>query len=222
MVSMRMKVLSNFVLCLVVWIFSYNVLAEPVINYLVVYGEQLREKADSGDDKAQYDIAWNYYRGTSPFSRDYRKAYEYWLKAASNNHAPSANMLGGMYEDGKGVKKNDTKAVVCYTHSATLKNFEGSVNLARKYWNGEGIVQDHTVAYALNVVAAPQNNAKAYYTQISRATLEKWLTPREIEDAKKLAKDLAKSTNYFITIEEYLNAHGKVGFSKPLLAFKLD
>ena len=227
-----MKLTSNLVLFLTACAFSSVVLAGRdayeenmrAQGFITIaeYGKQLSDKANSSDIEAQYNIAWMYYRGDSPFQVDYKKAYEYWSKAANNNHARAANMLGLMYEDGKGVAKNSTKAVVCYTHSASLKDFDGSINLARKYWNGEGIVQDYTVAYALNVVAAPQDSARSYYTINSRSTLEKWLTPKELEDAKKLAKELMVSTNYYIVIEKYLNSHGKAGFIKPISTFKLD
>jgi Sel1 repeat len=227
-----MKLLSNLAVFLIACTFSSVVLAGRntyeenmrAQGFITIaeYGKQLSDKANGGDKEAQYNIAWMYYRGDPPFQINYKKAYDYWSKAANNNYALAANMLGIMYEDGKGVVKNDTKAVVCYTHSASLKNFDGSMNLSRKYWSGEGIVQDHTVAYALNVVAAPQDSARAYSTQINRSKLEKWLTPIEIEEAKKLAKELKVSTNYYITIEKYLNLHGKTGFIKPIFTFKLD
>lgn len=227
-----MKLISNLVLFLTYCVFSSaalagrdtyeeNMRAQGFIT-IAEYGKQLGDKANSGDKEAQYNIAWMYYNGTPPFQVDYKIAYEYWSKAANKSHSKAANMLGIMYENGKGIAKNNTKAVVCYTHSAGLKDFDGSMNLSRKYWNGEGIVQDHTVAYALNVVAAAHDSARAYQTQNNRSTLEKWLTSVEIEDAKKLAKQLKVSTNYYITIEKYLNSHGKTGFIKPTFAFNID
>lgn len=88
-------------------------------------GVGLLESAASHGSKKANDYLGIYYNQKN----DYKKALSY-FNAAGSNHTPYAlTMIGGMYEDGHGVKKDRAKAREYYQRAALLGDAAG----AQKY-----------------------------------------------------------------------------------------
>ncbi len=88
-------------------------------------GVSLLEAAAGNGNKKANDYLGIYYCGKN----DYKKALKY-FNAAGQNHIPYAiTLIGGMYEDGNGVKKDRAKAREYYQRAASLGDADG----AQKY-----------------------------------------------------------------------------------------
>jgi len=68
-------------------------------------GENLIEKAESGDVRGQKVLGSMYYLGQD-VPRDYKKAFEWYEKAALQGDARAQGMLGLMYYFGQGVPQD--------------------------------------------------------------------------------------------------------------------
>lgn len=66
--------------------------------------------------------------------------------AAKSEYAAAMASLGMAYENGKGVLKNDEKALAWLTRAAQKGNVRAMTNLGAKYEKGEGVIQDYAVA----------------------------------------------------------------------------
>ncbi|MDA1330730.1 MAG: tetratricopeptide repeat protein [Chloroflexi bacterium] len=62
--------------------------------------------------------------------------------------------LGLMYNEGRGVPRNDTEAVRLFQQVALRGLPEAMHNLGGRYWKGEGVGKDRVYAYAWLVLAA--------------------------------------------------------------------
>lgn len=184
--------------------------------------EHLIRKANDGDLEAMYRVGYGYYKGQYPArKKDYALAYDYLMMAADKNHARSAFWLGKLFEDKKTGRDSLKNAIISYTHASGLKSWDGTMHLAAIFWNGKGVEQDYTVAYALNQAAAPLAPSVSYATINNRANLEKVFTPEQLMAAKHLGKQLAQSDNHFVTINNYLKLYGKQIFHELILVFRI-
>jgi TPR repeat protein len=61
---------------------------------------------------------------------DYTKSIQYLSKSAKQGHGDAMNMLGIMYEDGKGVKQSDKRALQYYYRAMELGSKDGATNYA--------------------------------------------------------------------------------------------
>lgn len=55
-------------------------------------------------------------------NNDYSKALSYFEEAASNQHAKSVQMIGMMYLQGKGLEKNQEKALIYFKRANEISN----------------------------------------------------------------------------------------------------
>lgn len=66
--------------------------------------------------------------------KDEKKAVEYYERAAAQNHVQAIFLLGGCYQDGRGVQQDYFKALLCYLKAMKLdysdaeSRFEGLMN----------------------------------------------------------------------------------------------
>ena len=73
------------------------------------YFNILMDRAEHGDINAQFNLGRIYMFGDD-VKHDYKKAFEWYLKAAENSHVEAQYWLGYMYYMGYGVKSDDKKA----------------------------------------------------------------------------------------------------------------
>ncbi len=78
------------------------------------------------------------------------------------------------------------EAVKWYRLAAAQGNANAQLNLGFMYANGRGVLQDYTKAHALYNLAATKGDAMAVK---NRDIVAKRMTPQQIADAQKLARD---------------------------------
>ena len=72
--------------------------------------EEIRQAAEQGEAKAQYNLGVMYAEGEG-VPEDDRKAVKWYRKAAEQGNAPAQYNLGVKYAKGEGVPEDDRKAV---------------------------------------------------------------------------------------------------------------
>ena len=92
----------------------------------------------------------------------------WYLKAAGQGHTQSQNMLGLMFDQGKGVTKNPTVAAKWYEKAGEGGLALAQFNIATMYELGEGVTQDYVKAAKWYEKSAEQGYGKA---QVSLGTL---------------------------------------------------
>ncbi|HRR06427.1 MAG TPA: tetratricopeptide repeat protein [Victivallales bacterium] len=77
-----------------------------------------------------FKLANQFYFGKNGKNKDYKKAFEYYQKAAYLGHKKAAFNLGICYETGKGTEINPVAAFKCYEEAASAGIKEAKYNLA--------------------------------------------------------------------------------------------
>jgi TonB family protein len=120
----------------------------------------IREAAEKGSPSAQLSLGMIYYRG-SGVAQDYAKAAEWFRKSLEQGNATARYMMGGMYLKGQGVPQDSVQAYMWLTFAC-----EGSAP-------GQ---------------ASPAGTVQVKALQL-RNSLEKTMTPQQLEEARKLIKE---------------------------------
>lgn len=106
----------------------------------------LRQRADSGELKAIYDLAGLYERGYGDIPRDTLAADSLYLYAAEKGYAPAQNYVGFKYYLGNGFPKNLSLALEWIGKAAAQGDAKAYTNLGWLLMEGEGIEHDYTNA----------------------------------------------------------------------------
>ena len=123
---------------------------------------------------------------------DYKTAHRLWLPLAEQGIALAQVLLGVMYENGEGVPQDYQEAVKWYRLSAEQGYSCAQVNLGVMYDQGLGVPQDYILAHMwLNIAAG---SARDKDTLTSRNIIEKKMTPSQIEEAQRLARNWKPKT----------------------------
>ena len=155
----KMKCLQNicFVFCLIT---VQGVYADTCTDEVVDLSKCLI-KAQKGDAEAQYYLGWIYRQGKL-VSQDYRKAVEWYEKAALKGHAQAQTWLGVMYELGWGVKEDNQLAAQWYRKSANQDDTLAQLRLASLYRQGKGVVKNIKEAERWYLRSASHDGDYAY------------------------------------------------------------
>lgn len=109
--------------------------------------------AEEGVPKAQANVGWMYQSGKG-MPKDLKKAYQWYLKAASQKHEIAQNNLGVMYEKGWGVKANLKRATYWYREAASVGYSYAQYNYGRMLLDGQGVKKNtEEAAYWLGLAA---------------------------------------------------------------------
>ena len=109
--------------------------------------------ANDGYAKAQANVAWMYQTGKG-LEKDLKKAVEWYLKAAKQDHNIAQNNLGVMYENGWGTKKNLKRAAYWYREAASTGYSYGQYNYGKMLLDGAGVDKNQNeAAYWLGLAA---------------------------------------------------------------------
>ncbi|KAG2377521.1 hypothetical protein C9374_009037 [Naegleria lovaniensis] len=88
-------------------------------------------------------VALIFYDGADYLKKDYEKAFKYYSMAANSGDHKSLEYVGYMYETGKGVQKDNTRAFECYSSGAkTLNRPNLHLRVAKMYEHGVGTPRD--------------------------------------------------------------------------------
>ena len=95
-------------------------------------------------------------------SGDYAKALRLTRPLAARENSQAMYLLGVMYEQGKGVERDDATAVKWYAAAARkASNASAQYNLARMYLDGRGVRKNEAKAREWLQVAAAQGHAES-------------------------------------------------------------
>ena len=101
------------------------------INYTFANNEEIQhweKQALEGDHKAQANLGYIYLNGWKTIKKDYKKAFNWYTKAANGNVFAAQNNLGHMYEHGYGVRQNLETALIWYKKAADQNDMNGQYN----------------------------------------------------------------------------------------------
>ncbi len=159
------------------------------------YGIALREwrpLAEQGNAKAQYNLGVMYRNGHG-VPQDDAEAMGWWRKAAEQGNAGAQHNLGVMYEKGRGVPQDYAKALQWYRKATEQGVADAQNALGFMYEHGLGVTQDYVQAYMWYNLAASSSLPAGRYTGLQnrndRARVAKWMTPAQISEAQKLARE---------------------------------
>lgn len=119
-------------------------------------------------------------------SGDFATALEEWRPLAEQGNAYAQSNLGRMYAKGEGVTQDYAEAVKWYRKAAEQGDEMAQSDLGVMYANGEGVIQDNVFAHMwFNIAASLGQEGAAGY----RDSLAKKMTPEDISQAQKLARE---------------------------------
>ena len=121
------------------------------------------ELAKKGNALAQLELGRLYYMGDG-VNKDYKKAIEWFRKAAEQGNAKAQWNLGLCYKNGKGVDKNYGKAVAWSRKAAEQGNASAQFYLGYSYCFGSGIRKDSKKAVEWFKKSAEQEYANAQFS----------------------------------------------------------
>ena len=122
----------------------------------------LKEGAQQGDARAQFNLGWCYSKGKG-VTKDAVEAVKWYRMAAEQGDADAQFNLGNRYYDGEGVTKDMVEAVKWYREAAEQGDADAQANLGSRYCNGEGVAKDAVEAVKWYRKAAEQGLAAAQF-----------------------------------------------------------
>lgn len=146
--------------------------------------------ARQGNAAAQYNLAIMHHKGQG-VPQDSLIAIQWYRNAARQGHPGAQHNLGVMYGRGDGVNVDVEEAARWFHRAANNGHFKALMVLGTIYHEGEGVRKDNVEAYRWFKVAANllQPGDLRDVALDSMRYLSKLMTPEEIEEAIKLAKE---------------------------------
>ena len=185
------------------------------------------EKASvQGHTEAQYEIGMIYLNGTGVL-QNHRKAFYWFEKAAHQGHAKAQFkiykkaahqgdikaqcQLGYMYMHGKGVLRDEHKAVDWYQRAAEQGNLEAQLWLGQTYKNGNGFLKDDQKAFYWFEKVVSQDNwftrydineiDDSYINRISDSLKEPTPLPKTLEIEEEFCFSLLEEVEQFLSYQ---------------------
>jgi uncharacterized protein len=108
--------------------------------------------------------------------------------AAEQGDAEAQYSLGLMYDNSKGVPKDDAQAAIWYRKAAEQGDANAQVALGEMYASGEGVPQDYGQAHMwFNLAAA--DNLLHEFAGAKRDEVAAKMTPDQIAEAQRMARE---------------------------------
>lgn len=164
--------------------------------------------AKRGDVSAQFSVATAYEFG-GDLKKDLKQSFEWYMKAASQSHAPSQYKIGHFYEHGLGVTKNKDTAMTWYKKAQA----NGS-NRAKKRLNKKEFEKNEKAEKARRL-ALQAKLEKEDAARKEKIATEKKKLAKQRATAKKQAQLTAKKKAQKATVKK------KVVTKKKLAAVKI-
>ncbi|WP_353172181.1 tetratricopeptide repeat protein [Acinetobacter rudis] len=108
--------------------------------------EELRGVANNGDVRAQSQMGDAHLFGEFDLPVDYKEAFIWYSRAATQGDAKSQYNLAIMYLNGYGIEKDLVKAVKSYRKAAEQGDSDSQLQLGIRYLQGEGVKTDLKIA----------------------------------------------------------------------------
>jgi TPR repeat protein len=155
------------------------------------------QAAEQGDAKSQVDLATAYLVGNS-VRQDYAEALKWCRKSADQGNADAQTLLGSMYAKGDGVLQNHAEAAKWFRKAADQGNADAQLNLGIMYFRGYGISQNYIQAHIWLSLSAAGSEGEGHKKAIMGLDmLEKKMTPQQIAEAQRLAKEARETSTSF-------------------------
>ena len=167
------------------WLAGAYIFGQGVVQDLPEAAKWYRLAAEQGDAAAQNNLAFMYDTGKG-VKQDYAEAAKWYQLAAQQGSASAQSNLGVMYANGQGVVQDHAEAAKWYRLAAEQGDAAAQMNLGYQYSKGQGVVQDHVKAYSWYHLSTANGFTGAVK---NRDILAKKMTPQQIADAQKLARD---------------------------------
>lgn len=183
--------------------------------------KEIIEKANAGDSEAQFNYGVLLYEGRI-IKKDALLAYQYFSKAAENNHPRSLFYLGLMHESGFGCRKDTERSKQFYQKASELGDSDSLVNLGILYYK-EDNDESCKIAFDNFEKARKLNNIHAFYYcgliyEEGKGIKEKDLVKaRELYKEGRDLKDLQCKLKYAYFLREGLG--GEKDLNKSLLEY---
>ncbi|MGA9623007.1 MAG: tetratricopeptide repeat protein [Bryobacteraceae bacterium] len=142
---------------------------------------QMREQAERGNARAQCNLGAIYDR-----DQDYAEAFRWYLKAAEQDYDTAQYLLGGMYEQGKGVAQDYAEAVRWWRKAAEDGNAEAPFSLGVMYATGRGVTRNYVRAYMWATLALRAGGKSQKAAASLCDVLAAKMTPAQIAEAQRL------------------------------------
>jgi hypothetical protein len=154
----------------------------------------LREKAEHGDQHAQYALGSAYAKGEGVLKNG-QEAVKWYRKAAEEGNVAAQMRLGLAYGNGEGVPRDAEEAVKWYRKAATEHGERmAQYSLGRAYAKGEGVPQDAEEAAKWYRKAAEQGNRNAQ-VRLGHAYAKGEGVPKNDQEAEKWSRKAAEQGN---------------------------
>ena len=148
----------------------------------------LHKAATQGMAEAQFDLGMCYAKGDG-VAKNPVQAVEWYRKAAAQGLADAICELGNCYLEGTGVP-TDIPEGVKWTRKAADQGFGPAQNtLGLCYSKGRGVTKDYVEAYKWFNLAAAKGGELADDARINLAMAERSLSPEQVADAQRLARE---------------------------------
>ena len=161
---------------------------EGVKTDLAESARWLHESASQGLAEAQFDLGMCYARGDG-VGKNAVKAVEWYRKAAAQSLPDALCELGNCYLEGNGVPTDIPEGVKCIRKAAELGFAPAQNTLGLCYSKGRGVTKDFVEAYKWFNLATGQGGDFADDARINLAMAERALTPEQIADGQRLARE---------------------------------
>ena len=155
-----------------------------------------RLAADGGVADAQAGLGRIYQDGRI-VSRDSSESLRWYRASAEQEHQHAIIMLGHAFHYGKGVRQNYAEAVKWYRFGAELGYSSAQYFLGSMYGSGKGVRKDLVQAhkwYNLTASRTASDGIAAVMAAAHRDGVEKLLTPTELAEAERLAREWRSRT----------------------------
>jgi TPR repeat protein len=149
-----------------------------------------RKAAEQGYAFAQSNLG-ALYRDGRGVTQDYTEAVMWFRMAADQGDAVAEFQLGDQYANGKGVPQDYSEAMIWFGRAAEQDHPIAMLYLGVMYAEGRGVPQDYVRAHMWFSLAAAQGVQRAVKT-LNMA--ERKMTPAQITEAQKLARDWKPAT----------------------------
>lgn len=141
---------------------------------------------------------------------NYETALQLLRPLADDGRGDAEYTLGFMYFNGKGVARDYAEAAKWIRLSAEQGRADGQYALGHLYLNGQGVAQDNVLAHMWFDLSAAQGTQIAV---AARDDLARKMTPAQIAEAQKLARDWKPTSHReIVDINQFpWSSIGKVG-----------
>ncbi len=152
--------------------------------------QEFKPLAERGDARAQASLGFMYLFGRG-VPQNHAEAAKWFRKAAEQGFAGAQYNLGFMYDRGDGVPQNYAEALKWYRKAAEQGEAMAQFSLGTMCAVGQSVPEDYVQAHMWIDLSASRfaPGSKRDLTIEARETIATLMTPEQIAEAEKLARE---------------------------------